>query len=87
MDRTPTREQLTQPLILSTLADYAGRYDLVATCEACYRSGVVLDLQALITTYGADTKVGDVRLRLVCRVCGEKPHRATVALKGAPGYR
>ena len=34
----------TQPLVLSTLADYSGRYERVATCEACYRSGVVLDI-------------------------------------------
>ena len=77
---------LTGPLVLSTLADYAGRYQLVANCMACDRH-VVLDMDALMARYGPDTTVDDVRPRLACRVCGEKPHRVTVAHEDSPGYR
>jgi hypothetical protein len=71
-----------------TLADcYCVHIDVVAICEAeahrCYRSAP-LDLVALILKHG-DLSIGDVRRRLICKVCGRRSYRVQILHQAGPG--
>jgi len=46
-------------------------------CDKCWRL-VAVDLLDLIGRFGADTTVGDVRRKLVCRRCNKRRARALV---------
>ena len=64
------------PLVLETLAEHQG-LTLTAFCLACDRSRV-LDQDALAARFGWDVLVQDIRRRVRCARCGQRPRRLLV---------
>ena len=59
-------------VVLRTLADYLEGQVFTAVCRDCNRQ-VRLDGQELVNRYGANTEAANVRDRLRCSACGQKP--------------
>ena len=49
-------------------------HELVAECGAC-RHEIVLDVMEIISTYGANLWIGELRERLQCQQCGARAAR------------
>jgi hypothetical protein len=79
-------ENRGSPFYDTLSACWCQHVDVVAICEIeahrCYRSST-LDLVALILKHG-DLSIGDVRRRLICRVCGRRSCRLQIHHQSGP---
>ena len=62
---------------LDTLADLGDRHVIWAFCNACDRS-TRLSTHQLVAVYGADFTISELKGRLSCRNCGDRPREIRI---------
>jgi len=62
---------------LDTLADLGDRHVIFAMCDPCGRS-TKLSAPRLIAVYGAELAIQDLKRRLTCSRCGERPREIRI---------
>ena len=62
---------------LDTLAGLGDRHVIWAFCHACDRS-TELKTHQLIAVYGAEFAIADLKRRLTCRKCGDRPREIRI---------